>query len=148
MATDPRRAGVKLTLFTVEQANRLAREIRPVLERLTHAHAELRGLERRIEVLGLAAAGASPANPDARDLRLLLERRRVLTEQLRHGVQEIQRHGCLVKDLERGLVDFYAVSGDRLIFLCWQLGESEVSHWHPLEGGFATRQPLNGEGLD
>jgi hypothetical protein len=40
-------------------------------------------------------------------------------------------------------MDFYAIAGDRLIFLCWQLGEAEVAHWHPLQGGFASRQPLN-----
>jgi len=60
----------------------------------------------------------------------------------------VHRRGVLVKDLERGLVDFYALSGDRLIFLCWHLGEAEVSHWHTLEGGFSTRQPLNHTELD
>jgi hypothetical protein len=54
----------------------------------------------------------------------------------------------MVKDIDRGLVDFYALSGDRLILLCWHLGEAEVSHWHSLEGGFASRQPLNHTELD
>ena len=59
------------------------------------------------------------------------------------GIEGIQRRGCLVKDIARGLVDFYSLSGDRLIFLCWQLGERAVDHWHTLEGGFAGRQPLD-----
>jgi hypothetical protein len=58
-------------------------------------------------------------------------------------VRAIHERGALVKDLERGLLDFYALSGDRLIFLCWQLDEPEISHWHTLEGGFSSRQPLN-----
>ena len=58
------------------------------------------------------------------------------------------RRGCVLKDLDRGLLDFYALSGDRLIFLCWQLGESEIAHWHTLEGGFAGRQPLDRSELE
>jgi hypothetical protein len=134
---------VKLTLFSIEEANREIEEIRPEIERLATVHQELQRLERRISALMLAVSGAAPENPDAQDLRRLSERRGLLTRQLSQGVRAIQRRGCLVKDLGRGLVDFYAISGDRLIFLCWQLGEPEVAHWHALDGGFANRQPLH-----
>ena len=30
----------------------------------------------------------------------------------------------------------------REVYLCWRLGEPEVSHWHELNAGFAGRQPL------
>ena len=30
----------------------------------------------------------------------------------------------------------------REVFLCWRLGEPEVSYWHDLDAGFAGRQPL------
>ena len=55
----------------------------------------------------------------------------------------MQARGCVVKDLDRGLVDFYSLAGDKLIFLCWHAGEPEVGHWHPIEGGFTSRQPLD-----
>ena len=51
----------------------------------------------------------------------------------------------MVKDLDQGLIDFYALAGDRLVFLCWKLGEREVAHWHPLDGGFEQRQSLQSE---
>ena len=54
----------------------------------------------------------------------------------------IHRRGCLIKDLELGLVDFYALAGDRLVMLCWKIDEPEIQHWHTLDGGFAGRQPL------
>jgi hypothetical protein len=139
---------VKLTVFTVEEANRVIGEIRPEVETLVRAQRELDRLEKRITAMSLAISGASPENPDARDLETLIERRGVLARQLTRGVQAIQRRGCLLKDLERGLVDFYAVSGDRLVFLCWQLGEPEVAHWHTLEAGFSGRQPLHHTELD
>jgi hypothetical protein len=88
-------------------------------------------------------AGADPGNPDALELARLTERRGQCSRTISEGVRKVHERGALVKDLERGLLDFYALSGDRLIFLCWQVDEPEISHWHTLEGGFSSRQPLN-----
>jgi len=134
---------VKITLFSVEEANRLVQSLRPQLERLVAAKGEFDRLGRRIDVIALALSGASADNPDAQVRRELLVRRTRVADEIRLGLQTLQHHGCIVKDLERGLLDFYSLAGDRLIFLCWHLGEPEVGHWHPLEGGFATRQPLD-----
>ena len=136
------RQPVRLTLFSVEEASRVANEIRPELLRLARVHREFAQLERRIEVLSLAVAGAAPENPDVADLERLVARRDQLGSELKLGVESVHRRGCLLKDVEKGLVDFYALSGDRLIFLCWHAGEPEVAHWHTLEGGFSSRQPL------
>ena len=139
---------MKLTLFTVEEANRIVQEIRGLMERLVASRRDLERLQRRIDVLELAVAGATPGNADAQELELALDQRRRLADRLQRGLQSIHTRGALVKDLERGLVDFYSIAGDRLIFLCWQLSEPEVSHWHPLEGGFASRQPLHRTGRE
>jgi hypothetical protein len=140
-----RKGKVQITLFTIEEANATAAEIRPELEELTKAHRELSLVQERIDVLDLAASGATPDNPDARELRTLQTRRMVLAARIRRGVTLVQRRGALVKDLARGLVDFYALSGDTLVFLCWQVSEPEVAHWHSLTGGFAARQPVERE---
>ncbi len=134
---------MKITLFSVQEANHLVVEIKPLLERLIERKRAFDQVQASVDVLTLAVAGASRGNPDVLRRRQLLARRQELAEQLKDGVAEIQGRGCLVKDLNRGLVDFYALAGDRLIFLCWQLGEPEIGHWHSLEGGFAARQPLN-----
>lgn len=57
-------------------------------------------------------------------------------------LEEIQARGPQLKDLNQGLVDFYARRGETLVFLCWKEGEDAVRHWHPLETGFAGRRPL------
>jgi len=136
-------AHVKLTLFSLDEANALAATLRPEVERLVAAHGELTRIETEVAALTLAVAGADPGNPDAIQLAKQSERRTVLSRRIGEGVRSIHERGALVKDLERGLLDFYALSGDRLIFLCWQLDEPEITHWHTLEGGFSSRQPLN-----
>jgi hypothetical protein len=139
---------MKLVIFSLEEANRLLDEIRPRMERLVRAKREFDAIQTHLEVLGLATAGASNTNPDVRERERLHNRHVELAGFITEGVQAIHRRGCLVKDLERGLVDFYALAGDQLVFLCWQLGEAEVSHWHTLEGGFATRRPVDRSELE
>ena len=134
---------MKVILFSVEEANRAVAELRPDLERLAVMKREFDQLGSRAEVLSLALSGAAADNPDAAELQSITERRDALAERILKGIERVQSRGCLVKDVARGLVDFYALSGDRLIFLCWQLGERAVEHWHTLEGGFAGRQPLD-----
>lgn len=133
---------VRLTLFSLDEANRTVDAIRPTVVRIASHRVALDRIEREIQVLSLVTAGAPAGNPDVRALAEALERRRHLAESLRRGVDEIQRQGPLVKDVRRGLVDFYSVSGDRLIFLCWHLGEPHIGHWHSLEGGYSAREPI------
>lgn len=139
---------MKLVIFTIEEANRALANIRPRMERLVPAKADFDALLSQIEVLKLAVAGASRENPDAQELQALQDRRARLAETISREIAAIQAHGCQVKDLDKGLVDFHAVAGDRLVFLCWQLGEPEIKHWHTLDGGFASRQPLHTSELE
>ena len=56
---------------------------------------------------------------------------------------ELESIGCVFKGFEAGLVDFYALREDRLVFLCWHHGEDRIAHWHEVDGGFDGRQPLD-----
>ena len=61
----------------------------------------------------------------------------------REAVRAIQNCGCLVKDLEIGLVDFPCRLGDREVYLCWKLGEPSIQFWHNTDEGFAGRKPID-----
>lgn len=139
---------MRITLHTPEEANRLLPEVRPQVEKLRAQKREFDRLETRIGVLLVATAGAGPENTDALELRSTTEKRRRLGETIGQGLAKLRELGVLVKDLDQGLCDFYALAGDRLIFLCWLLGEPEVSHWHTLEGGFSGRRPLKNAELE
>jgi hypothetical protein len=65
------------------------------------------------------------------------------TEKLARTINEIQQTGCLVKDLETGLVDFPSLRGGEEVYLCWKLGEERIGYWHGIEEGFAGRKPLD-----
>ena len=57
-----------------------------------------------------------------------------------HG--KIEQAGCVVKDLDTGLIDFPSVVNDEQVYLCWKLGEERIRYWHRMDEGFAGRKPL------
>ncbi len=63
-------------------------------------------------------------------------------KRLEQGVKALEGMGCILKDLNTGLVDFPTVRNGRQVLLCWRFDEPSVSHWHELDAGFAGRQPL------
>ena len=133
---------MRITLFNVEEANRLIGDIRPRLEKVCAQKRGFDRLELRLGVLQVATQGADEGNPDARELRALAAKRQRLGAGIARELGALQELGVMVKDLDKGLCDFYALMGDRLVFLCWHVGEAEVAHWHSLDGGFSGRRPL------
>jgi hypothetical protein len=61
---------------------------------------------------------------------------------MRQLVGQLASSDIVLRDIDRGLVDFPTIRDGREVYLCWQLGEESVSHWHDLESGFGGRQPL------
>ena len=57
-------------------------------------------------------------------------------------IGEFNQREIQVKDLERGLVDFPAIQAGREVFLCWELAEDDITHWHDLDTGFSGREKL------
>jgi hypothetical protein len=128
--------------FTPQEANEALERVRPVAESLvahrrlfTVAAARRARLSQRISGNG---GDFDPQEPSELDEQLERE-----ADAVAHAVDELQRLGVLVKDLDRGLVDFPALRDGEEVLLCWQVGEDEVAHWHGLEEGFAGRKPLD-----
>ena len=130
--------------FSVEEANDLIGALQLEFGRVAQVRSELQPL---IESMGGAEVAVAilqdgDAAPPGREADA--ERLQHLAGEVTAAVERINAMGCLVKDLEQGLVDFYSLRDDEPVFLCWQFGEPAVSHWHPLDGGFATREPIEG----
>jgi hypothetical protein len=65
-----------------------------------------------------------------------------LTGEIAAGIRRIETWGCVIKDLDQGLVDFPSIRAEETVFLCWRLGEASIRYWHGLGEGFAGRKPL------
>lgn len=124
-----------MKVFTVEEANALIPKLRPMLESIRDHYTEINGLRDEAR----AAAGASDFGGGMAGgtgyVNALYRVGKLTTE--------IHELGVEMKDYERGLIDFPSMRSDRVVLLCWQLGEGdEIGWWHEPEAGFAGRQPL------
>src|SRR5919199_2642144 len=119
--------------YTVQQASAAMDWVSERLERMRDARERLNDEEARE-----ALSEAGPTNGGG-------EAGRVITEaflELRAALVELQAVEVVVRDLERGLVDFPSLREGDEVYLCWEEGEPEVSYWHEPEAGFGGRQPL------
>ena len=136
-------ARIRNKIFTLAEATSLLPALERALELLTTLGHEISSLRSEIQVLSaIESSGASTANPDVRALR---DRERDVAERIerfRHTLAETSGLGCIIRDLELGLVDFYTMAGGRIVCLCWRRGESRIEHWHPVDEGFSGRRPL------
>lgn len=125
-------------LFTVDEANAALAIVAPMLE-------ELRIAKIRLDQVSVALNRLSPAmrsnghRENAVQLELELN---TLAEKLSKGIDTIAAMGIEVKDLNEGLIDFPSLRGDRVVFLCWRLGEERIRYWHDIDAGFAGREPI------
>jgi hypothetical protein len=122
--------------YTLDQANALLPFVGAILRRLQRARRQLAasGLDTELALNAEASGGAWPGRERAQAaLAITL------------GFEQLDTLEVLVADLDRGLVDFPARVDGREVYLCWQLDEPEITHWHGLESGFAGRRPLGRE---
>lgn len=61
---------------------------------------------------------------------------------VRAVLDEFSDRGIILRDVQRGLVDFPAMREDREVYLCWLYGETSIEYWHEVDTGFDGRQPL------
>ena len=128
--------------FTPEEANELLPEVRSAAEELVNHRREAKAAaSKRAELVTRIAGNGGDFDPqEPRELEEEVER---ATDAIAEVAERLQRLGVLVKDADRGLVDFPALRANgEEVLLCWQVGEGEIAYWHGLEEGFAGRKPL------
>ena len=119
--------------YTLDEANAALGWVEETIASLRTAREGLSDEEARE-----ALAEAGPQNGGGSPGRVVSE----AFLQLRDALARLQEAEVVLRDLDRGLVDFPALRDDREVYLCWLEGEDEIRHWHDLEAGFAGREPL------
>jgi hypothetical protein len=120
--------------YSLEEASALLPQVVELLERMRSARDRLGDAEARA---ALAAAGGSNGGG---------EPGRTVSEgflELRDAMIWLRDREIVLRDLDRGLVDFPALRDGAEVYLCWQEGEDEIAFWHDPEAGFAGRRPID-----
>jgi hypothetical protein len=129
--------------FSLAEAQRLI----PRLERLMRDAVARKGVyqeaERAIQSITerVMMMGGMNVNRDrAREARQL---RDSAAQNLRQTVEQVQELGCVVKDLDIGLVDFPTRFRGVDVYLCWRMGEPDIEFWHGVDEGFRGRKAID-----
>lgn len=120
--------------FTLAEANQVVRQIQPLLSKILEIRQRV--IERRPELIPVLQK--LRGNGGSREASEMVDEFR----QLEELVAQIQAQGAIVKDINRGLIDFPHWRDGREVYLCWQFGEEEILYWHEVDAGFAGRQAL------
>lgn len=119
--------------YTREEARALLPQARKWLDQLERAHEHLLKFDKRLNTM----------MEPGRDLggELVNNWMRTIAD-FRGALDEFQRREIQIKDIQRGLVDFPAIIGDKEVFLCWEKDEEDIEFWHDLDTGYAGRERL------
>src|SRR5436305_10825160 len=120
--------------FTRAEAEALLPTLRPLLEELQRLRAEARRMDEALQQVHWKARGNGHAGREGEgdELTGTQRRREAVLTQLGERVDHIRAMGVQVKDLDAGLVDFPSLRGERVVLLCWKLGEPGIGWWHDI----------------
>jgi hypothetical protein len=127
--------------FTPEEANALLEEVRPIAEKLV-AHRRAMAVAATKQARLVQRIAGNGGDFDPQEPRTIEEQFKREGQAVAGCVEQLEGLGVLVKDLDRGLVDFPALRGGEEVLLCWEVGEDEIAYWHGVDEGFAGRKPL------
>lgn len=129
--------------FTLPEAESLLPEITSSLERAMEMKREFDRASAVVEstIQKIMAMGGMMVDPRAASRDRIA--RDTLAGELKSVLDRVQSHGCVVKDLETGLVDFPTLFEGREVYLCWKLGEESIGFWHGTDEGYAGRKPID-----
>ena len=128
-------------LFTVDQANAALPLVRAIAQDLAELSSEV--IERRQRIAHLRGnRDIDSSDPYSSELAQIEEELERDGERLEAYVEELRELGVEPKYGPEGLVDFPTLIEGRVVFLCWKIGEPEITCWHEIDAGFRGRQPL------
>ncbi len=130
-------------VFTLNEAEHARRELEPVLLDAMESRRKANDLEQSLTAIAQRIqlhGGVLISYEKAARLRIEYER---LGLSIRSALEKIEATGCVVKDLDVGLLDFPSLIDNEEVYLCWRVGEDRIRFYHRQDEGFAGRKPLD-----
>ncbi len=136
-------------VFNAREASALIPDIEKQFRDYDRIKDRIRHLKGKLDVLEMLWGEEIQAenNPDHREYAHYQEEVESAKKEFNAITSRMADMEVLCKSIEQGMVDFYGVIENRLVFLCWKRGEKAVQFYHPLDDGFQARKPIPAEEL-
>jgi hypothetical protein len=134
--------------FTLAEAQSVIPDVEKLLRQGIDLKAEYQEAEEAVQAISqrIALMGGMIVDRDhAIDTK---KTRDADAAKLRDLIERIQEYGCLIKDLDVGLIDFPTLFKGVEVYLCWKLGETDIAFWHGVEEGFRGRKAIDQDFID
>lgn len=133
--------------FTRDEAERVLPKVEQLLREALYSKSEYQESDEEIKstVREVMVRGGMAVNSDR--MQEIGRRRDTAATRLQSAMEAVQEHGCLVKDLDTGLLDFPTLYQGEEVYLCWRLGEPRIEFWHGIHEGFRGRKAIDDEFL-
>lgn len=119
-------------LFTLEEATNMI----PFVDRT------LRDMQAAIKDIITLREALQGVNAQSMKARNMIEEVNFLVRLVHEHKAELDRSGAHIKDVEAGLVDFPSQLGAEVVYLCWEQGQDDITHYHRLDQEETARRPL------
>ncbi|HEU4364256.1 MAG TPA: DUF2203 family protein [Candidatus Krumholzibacteria bacterium] len=132
--------------FTVEEANALIGFLENTLERIRRNRQRYLWLLEELAILKLIVeCGADEVNRDSVELEDKTHELKAVEAEIEKARASVRDTGCILKDEERGMVDFFSIQNNTVVYLSWKKGEDNVKFWRSIrDADTNVRRPLEG----
>ena len=132
--------------FTVEEANALIGFLENTLERIRRNRQRYLWLLEEVAILKLIVeCGADQVNRDSVELDEKSQEIRAVEAEIEKARGSVRDAGCVLKDEEKGMVDFFSIQNNTVVYLSWKKGEDSVRFWRSIrDADTNVRRPLEG----
>ena len=127
--------------FSVEEAERLISWLEAKFDEITPVREKLVKVQEQLLICLRQSRGNGESSRDV-DLNAKYQAIDRLRYQIQKLLKSFSDRGVIVRDIQRGLVDFPFVRDGRLVNLCWVRGEKKIEYWHETNVGFSSRKHL------
>jgi hypothetical protein len=134
--------------FTLIEAERLLPEIDAITREAVSLKSQYQEAEQALQSFAQRVAMQGGVVVDRTTVLQNRAQRDRHGEALKAAIEKIQEYGCVIKDLDIGLIDFPTLFRGQEVYLCWKMGESGIGYWHGVEEGFAGRKAIDRDFLD
>jgi hypothetical protein len=67
---------------------------------------------------------------------------KIMLSTVQNEIDELKDQGCMLTNIEKGIVHWNSQHDDKDIVLSWVLGEKPGCHWHYRKSDFKSRKPM------
>jgi hypothetical protein len=129
--------------FTLQQAEKILSDVEPAIREAISAKAECERAESEWQTVSERVSALGGMRVDRARMMEQKNQREAAARALQQAIEKVHQFGCLVKDLDIGLIDFPTLFQGEEVYLCWKLGEQGIQFWHGVSEGFRGRKPID-----